>query len=369
MEAATVFSTGKTETRSLWLVFRMVQPRHHENPASTDGLCSNWQCCLAAFSIEAPLHEKLANVLIAAGRLSNTKHYIRAMGEASNYVNPKAYSDKMQCRKLFDRNPLFPVFCYKLKARVHGQEIDPGLRLPLIHWSGVDPDEIPFDELPTPYIVKPNHRSGAVYVVREKGDENRSDVRRQCHAWLKHPHGQDIEEWGYCEVEPRLYVEELLPGPKRLCFPDDYRLFVFSGRVEFIQIFRYRGSNIHYRGYFDRNWNRLNIKKWLGWGTSVDRARDSLLHAAVPKGLDVMIKASEEIGRDLDHIRVDFFDIDGEIYLGELTPYPDSGFAYYFSEEASYDDYPPRDIDYQNGTLWNLPQISTLEKLKRVWQR
>ncbi len=346
--------------------FGLYDPEQQEEFGLKRQLCSNRQACLAALSIKAPVHEKLANLIIAARRMSNTKHYIRAIGCAPNYVNPTAYSEKMQCRKLFDRNPVLPEFCDKLKAIDHAENIDTAVRVPQVYWSGTDPESIPFDTLPTPYIVKPNHRSGEKVVVRDRSDEKRSEIRNRCRSWLKHPHGLDIEEWGYRKVEPRLFAEELLPAPAGFAFPDDYRMFVFSGRVEFIQIFRGRETDVRWRGYFDRNWKWLDIQKWLGWATSVDRARNSLLHAAVPKGLDTMIKASEEIGRNLDHIRVDFYDIDGEVYLGEMTPYPDSGFAYCFSEDATYDVYPPRDIDCQNGALWNQPQIPLLEKLKRV---
>lgn len=61
--------------------------------------CSDLQCYLAAFSIKGRPHEKAANLLIAARYMRNTKMYIRAIGQAPDYVNPTAFSEKMQFRK------------------------------------------------------------------------------------------------------------------------------------------------------------------------------------------------------------------------------------------------------------------------------
>ncbi len=346
--------------------FGLFDPQQQKEFRARGQLCSNWQCLLAAFSIKASLPERLLNLVIAARSMSNTKHYIRAIGEAPNYFNPAAYSEKMQCRKLFDRNPFFSICCDKLKARAYAEAADCGLAFPKIYWSGTDPDQIPFDQLPTPYVIKPNHRSGAKFVVTHKDMEDQPEIRNLCRHWLTHPHGLEINEWGYRDVKPCLYAEELLPAPEGFLYPDEYNFMVYSGRLESVVIFRGRQVENRDVTYLDRDWTRLDVRKWVGWHLSKERFRDSQPHVPHPDGLERMIAIAERLGRDLDHVRVDFFNIDGIVYFCELTVYADSGFAYGFPEDAVYEKFPPRDIDYQDGALWKQPQFSLPAKLKHV---
>lgn len=45
-----------------------------------------------------------------------------------------------------------------------------------------------------------------------------------------------------------------------------------------------------------------------------------------PDSFDRMIKLSEQLSKKIPFVRVDFYDINGKIYFGELTFYPGSGF-------------------------------------------
>lgn len=317
-------------------------------------------------SIEAPFHERLANLLIAARHMPNTQQFMRAIGRAPNYVSPASYSEKMQCRKLFDRNPLFPVFCDKLAARVYAEEADCGLKFPRLYWQGDDPDQIPFDKLPVPYIIKPNNHSGAKFAVRNGDDVPREDIRQQCRAWLDATFGQEMGEWGYRGVTGQIYVEDLLQSQPGGLFPDDYRILVFDGRVAYIQHYRGMDLDVHSATFFDRNWNRLNYRKWVGWSQRDNRATPYREDIPRPPGLVRMIDIAESLGRELDHLRVDLYDIGGEIYFGELTVYPESGFSYPFPEDAKYEGFPPHDLDDQLGALWALPAMPLSSKIHRI---
>ena len=77
--------------------------------------------------------------------------------------------------------------------------------------------------------------------------------------------------------------------------------------------------------FYDLNWNRLEYqaKSWY-CDKKVER----------PKGLEKMLEIAEEISKDFTFVRVDFYDVNGEVMIGELTFTPNAGRIKYMSEEA-----------------------------------
>lgn len=320
------------------------------------------ECLDKAFSIDAPLNDRLANRAIAQCFLPNTKQYISAVGAAPNYINPVALSEKMQCRKLFDHNPLFNIFCDKLKAREYAQKLDSRLKCPEIYWSGVDPKEIPFDELAPPYIIKPNHRSGAIIPVRGAQDVDRRSILQECASWISEPYGKKTGEWGYFDVEPKIIVEQFLSAPEGSIYPDSLRLLTLSGKVALV--YHDVVSN-YWDGFttcFDREWNRLPYCIWEGHWTPNPHL-PNLEQVERPENLETIVEIAEKLASEVDQLRVDLYVTGPEIYFGELTAYDESGFAYPFPEKVEYDGYPPRDFDYHFGALWQFENKPVSEKL------
>ncbi len=332
-------------------------------------LLSDWQCCLAALSIKAPVHEKLANLLISAQNMSNTKQYIRSNGQAPNYVTPESYNEKMQCRKLFDRNRLFPVFCDKLAARAFAQKAGCGLEFADLYWQGGDPDQIPFDQLPSSYMVKPNQSSGAKYVVTDGARVDEAEIRTLCRKWLEVPHGQDIGEWAYESVEPRILVEKLLLDSRGIAIPDGYKFFVFSGRVAYLKHFHRVTPEHYFETYYDPTWKLLESHLWVGYERETHRVTPYLHDTPPPQTLTKMVAIAEHLAADFDHMRVDLYEVDGAVYFGELTAYSDSGFSYTFPAGSEFDTYPPRHQDYEQGALWHQPKLPLISKIRQAFSR
>lgn len=52
-----------------------------------------------------------------------------------------------------------------------------------------------------------------------------------------------------------------------------------------------------------------------------------------PKGFDKMVELAKKLSGSIPHVRVDFYDINGKVYFGELTFYHFSGFEKFEPEE------------------------------------
>ena len=190
----------------------------------------------------------------ALGRLSERNRiraeFVRAHGRLPDLDHPKTFSELVQWRKLngLANDPRFSLYADKVKvkeivARALGSEwVTPTL------WSGKAlPDRL---DWPMPYVIKANHAAGRNYFVRTPADID-AKLRALTQGWLANAHYPHLLETHYDRIDPQLLVEPIIGADG--VSPDDFKLFVFGGRVEVIQVDLGRFS-AHRRVFYDRDW-------------------------------------------------------------------------------------------------------------------
>ena len=300
----------------------------------------------------------LFNALIAARRLYGTSLYFERFGRLPDYAHPRGYSEKVQWRKLFDRNPAIASFCDKIAARELALQRAPGIRFAEILWCGKDPEALPLDTLQPPFVVKPSNRSGASLLIRCTADVSQKKIRNACRKWVvSPPYGAGLYEWGYRRTTGRIVVERFLSRPGKLDPPPDFKFYVFSGKTQWVF---YSNSYEEQRGLYSPMWEPLPLDRW-------NKARRDVLSMAIPApaALDKMVGMAEAIAAGFDHARVDLYAVGGEVFFGELTAYPYGGFATWLRKTAGCDPYPERDVDDELGSHWTLPKVSWPKRLRR----
>lgn len=155
--------------------------------------------------------------------------YFRAHGRLPNYAEPHSFNEKVQWRKLFDRNPLFLCFADKLAVRAYVSWRTPTVKFPQILWNGPDPEAIPYADLPEAFVIKPNHRSGDSLFIRSRTELDRERIATTCRRWLTLPYGRSRREWANQGLEKQLIVEELLKTGPDPSYSRDYRCYVLDG--------------------------------------------------------------------------------------------------------------------------------------------
>lgn len=241
------------------------------------------------------------------------KHW-KAHGRPPRVFRPTTFNDKILHRILFDRRPLWTQFADKAAVRSYVEARLGSDILPKVYCLTTQPESIPFAELPDRFVVKPTHGSGWVKIVTDKSTFDQAELVETCRAWLRQSYYWHTLEWAYKGIKPQMIVEEFIDDGSGAA-PPDYKLFVFHGRVEMIQVDTDRFSG-HRRRLFTRDWQKLDV--------------DFVYPAACgdiprPPHLAEMIAAAERLGGGLDFIRADFYDIGPRIYFGELTVYPEGG--------------------------------------------
>ena len=56
-----------------------------------------------------------------------------------------------------------------------------------------------------------------------------------------------------------------------------------------------------------------------------------------PKNLQTMVNLAERLSKNFPFVRVDFYNINGVIYFGELTFYPSSGYTRFIPDDADFE--------------------------------
>jgi len=266
--------------------------------------------------------------------------FYKKVGYQLNLKNPKSFNEKIIWKKINDRNPLLPIIADKYKVRsyikkVLGEEKAKEILIPLLYVTD-QPETIPFERLPSAFIVKPNHASGSNIIV-ENGHFNKKEIIKTCRRWLKTPYGLEKLEWAYQPIKRKIIIEKLLRDDDGNV-PKDFKFYIFHGECKSVHVAVHvifdRKDN-HSRSYFDEKWNFLSVKRPPSpLGPKIKK----------PKNYEIMLELAEKIGEAFDFIRVDFYNLNGKIYIGELTHYPASGIG----------KFEPSSFDFKLGKYWKI---------------
>lgn len=239
--------------------------------------------------------------------------YQREFGREPDLDHPTGFNEKILVKILCDRRPFLALLADKLRARDYVQRVAPALALPKLYWRSERAEDLPLAALPDAFVLKPNHGSGWLQVVRDKQTVRREDLVRTCRRWLASDFTIVGREWAYRGIQRMIQAEELLQDGEG-ALPPDYKLFVFGGRVRLIQVDRDRYTR-HTQVLYDEAWRRVEGTIRAAQGPP----------AAPPASLSTMIDAAQRLSQGMDFLRVDFYDIAGQACFGEFTHYPNKG--------------------------------------------
>lgn len=176
-------------------------------------------------------------------------------------------------------------------------------------------------DFPEHCVIKGTHDSGSIF-IRRNGEA--VDIAK-LESWLDRDYYRVFREPHYRLLHPKLIVEELLSSVNTTDLAD-YKIFCFSGFPAFIQVDTNRFSG-HTRSFFSPRWNRLNFSMNFLSPDSVP---------AQPAGLPDMLLAARVLSADFSFLRVDFYQLDGRILIGELTSFPEGSHTKFYPDEADF---------------------------------
>lgn len=233
------------------------------------------------------------------------------MGKKLNLDNPQTFNEKIQWLKLYDRRPEYTQMVDKCEAKKYvasiiGEEyIIPTLGV----WDRFE--DIDFDSLPNQFVLKCTHDSGGLVICHDKSKLDIAAARKKITSCLKHNYFWGMREWPYKNVKPRIIAEKYMVDESGYELKD-YKIFSFNGfaRAMFIATDRSLRDEETKFDFFDMDFKHLPFTN--GHPNAEREIR-------CPKSFEQMKYLAGELSKGIPQVRVDFYDINGQVYFGELT--------------------------------------------------
>ncbi|MBQ8887021.1 MAG: hypothetical protein IJY61_04900 [Candidatus Gastranaerophilales bacterium] len=211
--------------------------------------------------------------------------YYNKTGEKLNLKWPKNLSQKIQWLKLYDNSPIKSNLTDKIKVRDYVESKIGSRYLKPILWIGERFEEIPFDTLPNSFVIKANHGCKWHIIVKNK-EEYLSNKKLYNYSkarfdnWLgQNFFGFSDFEAQYINIKPKILIEPLLR----------------------------------------ENINEIGEEFWV-WCV------DSVPYTESKKFREESKHLSKILSQGFKFVRVDWMIYNNQLYFGEMTFTPLSGF-------------------------------------------
>ena len=249
-------------------------------------------------------------------------HFKEKLGYSCHLRNPRSFNEKIQWIKLHDRNPLYPKLTDKVLVKgfvaeaIGSEYVIPTLAGGFSHF-----DDIPFDKLPNQFVLKCNHDSKSTILCTDKSTFDFQEARPRIERLLRrnyyHYKGK---QWGYKDIRPCVFVEKYMTDGTGMGLRD-YKFLMFNGECKCVFYYddRFSRSGMKQNCY-DGDWNLLPFS-WGGYPNT-----ETIV--AKPRCFEEMKSIATKLAAMVNNafVRIDLYEVGGNIYFGEFTFYPGSGF-------------------------------------------
>lgn len=265
-------------------------------------------------------------------------------GYYPNLKEPKSFNEKLHWMN-FNYDNALVIKCadkYEFKNYIK-EKLGDGYTIPLI---GVydDVNDIDFDSLPDSFIIKSTILGSGMGIIKvnNKKNINIDKIKFKCNNWLQDWSSiyYSCLSYAYKGVKPRIIIEKYEQSIEQS--PNEYKIFCFHGEPKmFYYIDYYKNKEWT---YYDMDLNRLPV---INEDYDCSLKMSSELKHKPSKNYNKMIEISKQLAKDFPFVRVDFYDTEDKLFVGEMTFTPTGAFA----------KYTPTEWDYKFGEMLDLSKI------------
>lgn len=260
------------------------------------------------------------------------KKYYKKMGRKIDWADPKSYTEKMNVSKVYGANAIKTELTDKVAVRVWVErKIGKQYLIPII---GVYDSlkNVSFEELPEQFVIKCNHDSSSVTIVDSKKKLSKKDISRLINKYDNYLLKRNFAFYGfemhYAKISPKIIIEKNMG--KNI---NDYKFLCFGGIPYYCWVDVDRFTN-HKRNFYDMDWKLQPIKMgYENYEGTIEK----------PKCFSEMVEIVQKLCSDFDGVRVDLYEVDQQVYFGEMT----------FTTENGLKRIDPVEWDYKFGQLWD----------------
>lgn len=249
--------------------------------------------------------------------------YRFSFGKKLNLKCPHTINEKIQWLKLntYMDNPLVTQCADKYRVREYLKAKGLEELLPELYGVFNSADEIEWNALPNSFVAKCNHGCGYNLLVADKSELDYAKAKETLDGWLKEDYWKFGAETVYKDIKKKIIVEEYLGDNLSA-----YKFFCFNGQPKILYLTTF-GRNEHgedhcnyYIDYYNMNLDHLSytLKGHHNIEGNIQK----------PISFPRMIEISQILSSDFPFVRVDLYDVNGKLYISELTFLPTGGYMH-----------------------------------------
>ena len=271
------------------------------------------------------------------------RRFSACMKKELDLENPATFNEKLQWLKLYDRKPEYTQMVDKLAVKQYvAEKIGEQYIIPTLGvWDSFD--EIDFDALPNQFVLKCTHDSGGLVICKDKSKLDKQKAKKKIERSLKREFFVVGREWPYKNVPKRIiaekYVEDTATSELR-----DYKFFCFDGKPKLLFVATDRqtpGEEVKF-DFFDMEYNHVDLR---------NGHQNAKNPPEKPKQFELMKELAEILSGGIPHVRVDFYEVNGQVFFGEIT-------FFHFNGMVPFE---PEEWDYTLGSWITLPSEKIIE--------
>lgn len=259
-----------------------------------------------------------------------SRNYLGTLGYKMNWVSPKDINEKINWLKVYGNTSQWSALADKYHVRKYIK--DKGLSDILVRLYGKydTPKDINFDSLPSSFVLKTNHGSGDCIVVKDKTKINVKEITETLEKAISTKYGLFSGERHYLSIKPCIIAEELLDN-NELGFTTslvDYKIWCFGGKPYSVWACYSRTKNETFVNVYDLDWNCHPE-----YSVFNSHYKDGQCRVPKPQCLQEMLNAASILSEGFPELRVDFYEVKGKLYFGELTFTSNGGYMDFYTKD------------------------------------
>ena len=269
--------------------------------------------------------------------------YRECYGTDIDWKHPQTIDEKINWLKYNSDTTQWTLLADKYRVRKY--VADCGLEDILVPLYGKwdKADDIDWNTLPQQFVMKTNNASKSVLICKDKDNLDIAHWTKEIDRWMHTDYSIEKGEIHYRAIPPCIIAEQLLDATKQPVPSSsliDYKVWAFNGKPAYVWCCLNRTPESIEVITYDTNWNahpEFSENSYHFFLTDKRLPR--------PVTFDKMLDAAARLSKGFPQVRVDFYEVDGKLYFGEMT----------FTASAGMNSFYTKDFLLELGRLTNLP--------------
>lgn len=240
--------------------------------------------------------------------------YKKHFGYDIDWQSPRDLNEKIRWLQFNTDTSKWSDLADKYRVRDYVKEKGLGNILVQLYdkWDNIE--EIDFSQLPDSFVLKTNHGTGDVIIVNDKNSANLFEIKKQLKKAYNYKFGVLTAEPHYLDIKTCIIAEEKLEEKNNSISSSliDYKFYCFYGEAECVLVCYDRTKSHTGKIIYDMSWNqRLDY-------TNVHDPKN-IKSIPCPINFERMKDACRKLGKEFPFVRIDFYEVNGKLYFGEMT--------------------------------------------------